>query len=97
MHVVFSLNLVLYLFFQEVLPIARKLGETVLKNCASKLQPYFCQALKALGTSIDEYSNVITSIYQEASAAVEGNNKHAASEHMVCPRSLKYPLNSIIY
>lgn len=68
---------------KEVLPIARKLGETVLKNCASKLQPYFCQALKALGTSIDEYTNVITSIYQEASAAVEGNNNHAASEHKV--------------
>ncbi|KAF8035749.1 hypothetical protein BT93_C1699 [Corymbia citriodora subsp. variegata] len=68
---------------KEVLPIARKLGETVLKNCASKLQPYFCQALKALGTSIDEYSNVITSIYQEASAAVEENNNNAASEHKV--------------
>ncbi|XP_048133535.1 sister chromatid cohesion protein PDS5 homolog C-like isoform X2 [Rhodamnia argentea] len=68
---------------KEVLPIARKLGEMVLKNCASKLQPYFYQALKALGTSIDEYSNVITSMYQEASAAVEENNNHAASKHKV--------------
>ncbi|CAL5440027.1 unnamed protein product [Camellia sinensis] len=47
---------------QEVLPIARKLGERVFENCAIKVKPYLIQAKESLGHSFDDYSKVIASI-----------------------------------
>ncbi|CAL5440005.1 unnamed protein product [Camellia sinensis] len=47
---------------QEVLPIARKLGERVFENCATKVKPYLIQAKESLGHSFDDYSKVIASI-----------------------------------
>ncbi|KAJ9672455.1 hypothetical protein PVL29_025892 [Vitis rotundifolia] len=40
---------------QEVLPIARKLGEKVFENCANMLKPCLIQAVKSLGISLDDY------------------------------------------
>uniref|UniRef100_A0A5B7B4S2 Tudor domain-containing protein n=1 Tax=Davidia involucrata TaxID=16924 RepID=A0A5B7B4S2_DAVIN len=59
---------------EEVLPIARKLGERVLENCASKLKPYLTQAVKSLGLSLDDYSKVIASICEGTTSAVEHSN-----------------------
>ncbi|CAN0855088.1 Sister chromatid cohesion protein PDS5 homolog C [Linum grandiflorum] len=52
---------------QEVLPVARKLGEKVLESCAEKIKPYLVDALKSLQTSPDDYWDVIGSICQDVS------------------------------
>ncbi|XWS26166.1 hypothetical protein CRYUN_Cryun26dG0007600 [Craigia yunnanensis] len=65
----------------EVLPVARRLAERVLENCASKLKPYLTQAAENLGISFDDYSSVVASICQETSAAVEQNDA-ATDKHV---------------
>lgn len=70
-------------FFQEVLPVARKLGERVLESCATKLKPYLVQAIKSSDISLDDYSKVLSSICQVASDDTEQNEVHASDEHMV--------------
>nr|XP_043606099.1 protein IWS1 homolog [Erigeron canadensis] len=49
---------------EGVLPVARKLGEEVVKRSADKLQPCLKQALKNLGVSLDNYSEVLTLVYK---------------------------------
>lgn len=71
------------LHFQEVLPVARKLAERVLESCATKVKPYLIQAVKTLGISFDDYSEVVASICQETSGTVEQNEVHAISKDMV--------------
>lgn len=73
----------LTLYFQEVLPVARKLAERVLESCATRVKPYLIQAVKRLGISIDDYSEVVASICQETSGTVEQNEVHAISKDMV--------------
>ncbi|KAK8509357.1 hypothetical protein V6N13_062408 [Hibiscus sabdariffa] len=51
---------------EEVLPVARRLAEKVLENCALKLKPYLTQAVESLGISFDEYSSVVASICKMA-------------------------------
>ncbi|XP_027903967.1 uncharacterized protein LOC114163817 [Vigna unguiculata] len=50
---------------EEACPIAQKLGEKVLESCSTKLKPYLVQAVKSLGISVDDYSMVLASIFQE--------------------------------
>ena len=71
-----------YISSQEVLPVARRLAERVLENCASKLKPYLTQAVENLGISFDDYSSVVASICQATSAAVEQNDD-ATDKHVV--------------
>ncbi|KAK3211330.1 hypothetical protein Dsin_016036 [Dipteronia sinensis] len=65
---------------EEVLPIARKLGEKVLESSAAKLKPYLLQAVKSSGISLDDYSKVVASICQEVPGAVEQNDVHVSNE-----------------
>lgn len=73
----------LTLHFQEVLPVARKLAERVFETCAAKVKPYLMQAVKTLGISFDDYSEVVGSICQETSSAVEQNEAHATGKDTV--------------
>ncbi|XP_045801488.1 sister chromatid cohesion protein PDS5 homolog C-like isoform X2 [Trifolium pratense] len=66
---------------EEVLPIARKLGESVLKNCATKVKPYLVQAVRTIGISVDDYSEVLASICQETSDSLEKNGVCVTDEH----------------
>ncbi|XP_044471482.1 muscle M-line assembly protein unc-89 isoform X2 [Mangifera indica] len=59
---------------KEVLPIARKLGERVLEACAAKLRPYLLEAVKSTGISLEDYSTVVASIYQESAGSVDQND-----------------------
>ncbi|XP_058724913.1 sister chromatid cohesion protein PDS5 homolog C-like isoform X3 [Vicia villosa] len=52
---------------EEVLPIARKLGERVLESCATRLKPYLVQAVNTLGISLDDYSDVLASLCNDSS------------------------------
>lgn len=66
-----------------MLPIARRLAEKVLQSCAAKVKPYLLQAVESSGISLDDYSEVVASICQEASVAVEQNDVHVSNEHKV--------------
>ncbi|GMI92452.1 hypothetical protein like AT4G31880 [Hibiscus trionum] len=72
---------------EEVLPVARRLAEKVLENCASKLQPYLTQAVENLGISYDDYSIVVASVCQVTAGAVEQNDaatgKHVDDESIL--------------
>ncbi|CAK8568553.1 unnamed protein product [Lathyrus sativus] len=65
---------------EEVSPIARKLGERVLENCATKLKPYLVQAVRILGISVDDYSKVLASICQDTCDSLEKNGVCVTSE-----------------
>ncbi|MED6115307.1 hypothetical protein PIB30_089216 [Stylosanthes scabra] len=67
---------------EEVLPIARKLGERVLECSASKLKPYLVHTVDTLGISLDNYSNVLASICQDTPKSLEQNDACATSEHV---------------
>ncbi|OMP12128.1 hypothetical protein COLO4_03454 [Corchorus olitorius] len=77
---------------EEVLPIARRLAERVLEDCASKLKPYLKQAVESLGNSFDDYSSVVASICQVTPVAVEQNDaatdKHVDDESKQAEASL---------
>ncbi|KAJ7966255.1 Sister chromatid cohesion PDS5 B-B [Quillaja saponaria] len=68
---------------EEVLPIARKLGERVLESSATKLKPYLVQAVKTLGICLDGYSIVLASLCEEdAPGNMEKNDVCASSKHV---------------
>ncbi|XP_039007782.1 protein IWS1 homolog isoform X2 [Hibiscus syriacus] len=66
---------------EEVLPVARRLAEKVLKNCASKLRPYLTQAVENLGISYDYYSSVVASVCQVTARVVDSNDA-ASGKHL---------------
>ncbi|KAL9363527.1 hypothetical protein Peur_046312 [Populus x canadensis] len=68
---------------EEVLPVARRLGEEVLESCAVKVKPYLIQTVKSLGVSLDDYSDIVGSICQEISGSVEQNDVLAGDENKV--------------
>lgn len=68
---------------QEVLPIARRLGEKVLESSATRLKPYLVQAVDALGLSLDDYDDVLASICQDTSGNLDQNDVCATSDNVV--------------
>ncbi|KAK2981690.1 hypothetical protein RJ640_013088 [Escallonia rubra] len=65
---------------EEKLPIARKLGEKVIQNCAVKLKPYLAHAVKSLGVPLKNYSEVVASICEETTSSIENNDDNAIGE-----------------
>lgn len=63
---------------EGVLPVARKLGETVLQKSAAKLRPYLIETLRILGDSLDNYSPVLASICEGTTDVVEHNDENAS-------------------
>nr|GMD47443.1 neurofilament heavy polypeptide-like isoform X1 [Ipomoea batatas] len=59
---------------EEIKPIGKRLAESVVAKCASKLKPYITHAVKSLGISLDEYSKVVSSVLQGTPVAAEHNN-----------------------
>uniref|UniRef100_UPI001A7E080B hypothetical protein n=1 Tax=Escherichia coli TaxID=562 RepID=UPI001A7E080B len=76
-------NLTISLMYQEVVPVAHKLGEKVLETCGTKVKPYLVHAVKSLGLSIDDYSDVVATICQDMCGTDEQNDVHAAVENKV--------------
>ncbi|KAK3036804.1 hypothetical protein RJ639_030496 [Escallonia herrerae] len=68
---------------EEKLPIARKLGEKVIQNCAVKLKPYLAHAIKSLGVPLKNYSEVVASICEETTSSIENNDDNAIGEQQV--------------
>ncbi|KAK8484297.1 hypothetical protein V6N13_145040 [Hibiscus sabdariffa] len=78
---------------EKVPPVARRLAEKVLENCASKLQPYLTQAVENLGISYDDYSSVLASVCQVTADAVEqtdaATGKHVDDESILAEAPLE--------
>lgn len=70
-------------FFQEVTPIAKRLGEKVFANCAEKLKPYLTQAVESLHISLDEYNKIVTSVCEGTLPAVDHINDSVPKEQLV--------------
>ncbi|PWA86106.1 Armadillo-like helical [Artemisia annua] len=68
---------------EGVLPVARKLGEEVLKKSADKLRPQLERLVTSLGGSLDNYSKVLTSICEGTSDIVEHNDESASVQPKV--------------
>ncbi|KAL5650079.1 hypothetical protein ACJX0J_040888, partial [Zea mays] len=67
---------------QETLPASFGLAERVLGLCRDKLKPVLHELLK--GTPLDEYSNVVTTLFQDAGE----NNVDASGEDMAAKGKL---------
>ncbi|KAK8602607.1 hypothetical protein V6N13_057762 [Hibiscus sabdariffa] len=80
---------------EETLPVARRLAEKVLENCALKLKPYLTQAVKSLGISFDDYSSVVASICEVAPSAVDQKDTVAEKFGEDENRPLESPLDMI--
>ncbi|KAL8475228.1 hypothetical protein ACS0TY_031586 [Phlomoides rotata] len=60
---------------EAVMPITKKLAERVLQNSADKLRPYLRQAVKSLGTSLDDYCEVVSCVCGENIDTVGHSNE----------------------
>ncbi|XP_042038996.1 nucleolar protein dao-5-like [Salvia splendens] len=63
--------------------IAKKLAEKVIQNSADKLRPYLQQAVKSLGTSFNEYSEVVASVCRENTDTVGHGNESISKDQPV--------------
>lgn len=68
---------------QDVLPIARRLGEKVIGNCAKKIKPCLMQEVKSLSIALDDYSKVVASVCQESLDAQEKDSLNASGQQSV--------------
>lgn len=82
--------------WQEVLPIARGLGEKVLLNCVDKVKPYLVHAVKALDSDVNDYGEVVANICQGVDGDAE-KTQVQADEIMVHDPVLKIEINCFDY
>ncbi|KAL2525755.1 Tudor/PWWP/MBT superfamily protein [Abeliophyllum distichum] len=68
---------------EDFLPVARKLGERVFENCAVKLKPYLTRTVKSLGTSLDDYSEVVSSGCEPTDGSVGHNSSTSRGDQSV--------------
>lgn len=72
------------LLFQSFSPIAWKLGERVITNCAAKIKPYLKEAMQSAGIPLDEYAPVVASIFQDESHTLKCDYSNRSWEPLVC-------------
>ncbi|KAL8475229.1 hypothetical protein ACS0TY_031586 [Phlomoides rotata] len=68
---------------EAVMPITKKLAERVLQNSADKLRPYLRQAVKSLGTSLDDYCEVVSCVCGENIDTVGHSNESILNDQSV--------------
>lgn len=68
---------------KDVLPIARKLVEQVMGDCANKLKPYLLEFVQSSGALLSDYSKVVASICQQRPEAFENNETNTLGEIVV--------------
>lgn len=71
------------LWFQNLSPMAWKLGEKVMTNCAAKLKPYLREAVQSVGIALDEYAPIVASICQAESCTLDCDDGNGSGEHLV--------------
>nr|XP_011467025.1 PREDICTED: uncharacterized protein LOC101302469 isoform X2 [Fragaria vesca subsp. vesca] len=79
---------------QNLSPFSWKLGEAVLHNCAAKLKPYLMEAVKSMGTALDDYARIVASICQHGSDTlkldhvVKNQVTEVVTANAACPTSV---------
>ncbi|KAG8375828.1 hypothetical protein BUALT_Bualt10G0140900 [Buddleja alternifolia] len=73
---------------EAVLPIAKKLAERVIQNCADKLRPCLTQAVKTLDASLDDYIEVVASLCRENSGTIGCSNENILEDQSVVERTV---------
>ncbi|XP_024183429.1 uncharacterized protein LOC112188531 isoform X4 [Rosa chinensis] len=68
---------------QNVSPFSWKLGETVLDNCSAKVKPYLMEAVKSMGTAMDDYAHIVASICQNGSGALKLDHVNDSAKNLV--------------
>ncbi|KAF2321476.1 hypothetical protein GH714_000032 [Hevea brasiliensis] len=68
---------------QSVSPIAWKLGEKVITNCAAKLKPYLKELVQSIGIALDEYAPIVASICQDETLTLKCDHVNASGDHLV--------------
>ncbi|KAJ9178936.1 hypothetical protein P3X46_010780 [Hevea brasiliensis] len=68
---------------QSVSPIAWKLGEKVITNCAAKLKPYLKELVQSIGIALDEYTPIVASICQDETLTLKCDHVNASGDHLV--------------
>ncbi|KAK8654916.1 hypothetical protein V6N13_107512 [Hibiscus sabdariffa] len=81
---------------EEVLPIARRLAESVLETCASKLKPYLTQAVENSGIPFEDYSGVVAYICQMAPNDVVQNDTATEKRVDVECKAVEAPLDNAV-
>ncbi|KAF8021648.1 hypothetical protein BT93_G1943 [Corymbia citriodora subsp. variegata] len=76
---------------EKVAPSCWKLGEKLFSNCAAKLRPILKGALQLKGTTLDDYSPVVASIYQNEISISRSN---LSAMPVVSPRKRRNALKS---
>ncbi|KAG8639428.1 uncharacterized protein LOC110631345 isoform X2 [Manihot esculenta] len=70
---------------KHVLPIARRLSERVIENCASKLELYMHQAVQHTGLPVDNYAKIVAHICDGKSEPVQQNSRYNnTGRHVTC-------------
>ncbi|CAA6672257.1 unnamed protein product [Spirodela intermedia] len=65
---------------KSILPIARKLAEKVIANCALKLKPCLMEAVQSIGAPLADYSKIVAAVCQESSDVLEHNGVKVRGE-----------------
>ncbi|XP_065867038.1 sister chromatid cohesion protein PDS5 homolog D-like isoform X2 [Euphorbia lathyris] len=71
---------------QSVSPIAWKLGEKVITNCAAKIKPYLKEVLQSENIAKDDYASVVASLYGDKSHNFEHDRSNGSGDHLVTER-----------
>lgn len=71
-------------FLQENSSVACKLGESVFAKCAVKLKPFLKQAVKSSGLSLEDYSQIVTTICNGSNGEVVHEEGNIVAEQLVC-------------
>ncbi|BFG24802.1 hypothetical protein CerSpe_110760 [Prunus speciosa] len=84
---------------QTVSPISWKLGEKVIENCSAKLKSYLVEAVKSVDIALDDYAEIVASVYQNGSDALKNDNdndsgKNLENENKLMKRTLNEASNS---
>lgn len=83
-HFVYLRVYALYSLFQTVSPISWKLGEKVIENCSAKLKSYLVEAVKSMDIALDDYAEIVASVYQNGSDALKNDNDNDSGKNLVC-------------
>ncbi|XP_042425803.1 uncharacterized protein LOC122013618 [Zingiber officinale] len=60
-----------------ILPVVRKVGEKVIRNCAAKLKPHFLKLSQSVASFSNNSSKVVDSICQESYGRITQNNTNS--------------------
>ncbi|MQM14229.1 hypothetical protein Taro_047158 [Colocasia esculenta] len=82
---------------KDTFQIARKLAETVIGNCALKLKPCLGEAVQSLGSSLDDFSDIVASVCQADSDQLLHGGLNMSGEFLCLnPQLVDYSLHTVL-